>query len=85
MGILLVSGKKRYTNAVMAAIHPAKKKKIPAFIRHSMARKNCATRMVNTNPDATVTLCPADRTSSGKISLGTSQLSGPQDQPKPVE
>ncbi|WVZ50763.1 LOW QUALITY PROTEIN: hypothetical protein U9M48_001988 [Paspalum notatum var. saurae] len=45
---------KRYMNPVIAAIHLAKKKKIHAFIRHSMAR------MVNMKLDATVTLYPAE-------------------------
>ena len=32
----------------------------------------------------TVMLCPADRTSRGNISLGTSQPKGPQDHAKPA-
>lgn len=51
---------------------------------NSMARNDCATTVVNRKFTVTAMLCPADLTSSGKISLGTSHPSGPHDYPNPA-
>ncbi|CAL1388294.1 unnamed protein product [Linum trigynum] len=46
---------------------------------HSIDRKACAITKVNNRFTHTVTLCPADRVSSGKVSLGISHPNGPHD------
>ncbi|BAT07320.1 Os09g0297200 [Oryza sativa Japonica Group] len=79
MGTPLVSGTKSATKAVMAATHPAKKKKSTNLRRQSSGRKACATANVMAMFTATVMLCPAGLTSSGITSLGTSHANGPHD------
>ena len=83
MGIFLVSGNKKYTNAVITITHPPKKKKIPDLKWQSMGRKVWAVIKMKRKLTATVILCPADRISNGKISLGTNHASGPHDHAKP--
>ncbi|CAA6664404.1 unnamed protein product [Spirodela intermedia] len=80
-GTPFVSGRNAATKAVITAIQPAKKRKSPYFIQHSAARKTCACTKQTPRLRAMTIACPAERTSSGKISHGTSQLSGPHDHP----
>jgi hypothetical protein len=49
-----------------------------------MVKKVCDSTNVVAKFTATVMLWPVDRIFIGNISLGTSQLRGPQDQPKPA-
>lgn len=81
MGTPFVSGRKTQTKPVMAAIHAAKKRKIPYLREQSRDKKDWAMAKVKSRFTATVMLCPADLVSSGNISLGTVQPSGPQDHP----
>jgi hypothetical protein len=76
-----VSGRKTATKTVMTVIQPAKKRKMPNLKAQSSARNACAMAKVKSRFTATVMLCPADRVSSGKISLGTVHPSGPHDHP----
>jgi len=69
MGTPLVSGKKRYTNAVMIHIQHEKNKKIPYLKIHKRDRKACAIPNVKRRFTDTVMACPAERVSNGKISL----------------
>jgi hypothetical protein len=62
----------------------AKKRKIPNFKWQSIVRKTWAIMNVKSMLTDTVTLCAADRISNGKISLGTNQPRGPQDQENPA-
>lgn len=64
-------------------IQPAKKKKIPDLMWHSMVRKACAMMNVQIMFMLTAKKNPAVRVSRGKISLGINQPRGPQDQAKP--
>lgn len=66
----------------MMVIKPAKSRKIPNLRAHRSERKDCAIAKVKKRFTATVMLCPAERVSSGKISLGTVHPKGPQDHPK---
>ncbi|CAD5197855.1 unnamed protein product, partial [Musa acuminata subsp. malaccensis] len=67
---------------VMMVIQPAKKRKIPNLREQRRLRKDCAMAKVKKRFTETVMLCPADLVSSGNISLGTVQPSGPHDHPK---
>lgn len=82
IGIPFVSGSKTHTKIVMTVIHPAKKRKIPNLNAQRRERKDCPIMNVKRRFTATVMLCPADRVSSGNISLGTVHPSGPHDHPK---
>ncbi|CAA7395465.1 unnamed protein product [Spirodela intermedia] len=82
MGTFLVSGRKKRTKVDMTTTQPEKNTKMPNLKWHSMERKACAMTKVKSRFTQTVTLCPADRVSSGKVSLGMSHPSGPQDQAK---
>ncbi|GER37090.1 homeobox protein 31 [Striga asiatica] len=84
IGTPFVSGKKKYTKAVMIVIHPAKKRKIPNLNAHKSDRKTCPITKVKKRLTATVILCPADLVSNENISLGTVHPSGPHDHPKAV-
>jgi len=77
MGTPLVSGKKRYTKAVMIQIQPAKNRKIPYLNVYKRDRKTCAIANVKRRFTGTVIACPTERVSSGKISLGTVHPRGP--------
>ena len=81
MGTPLVSGKKRYIKAVMIQIQHEKNKKIPYLKIHNRDRKACAIANVKRRFTDTVMACPAERVSSGKISLGTVHPRGPHDHP----
>ena len=81
MGTPLVSGKKRYTNTVIIQIQLVKNRKIPYLKEHNKARNPCAIENVKRRFTKTVMACPAERVSSGKISLGTVHPRGPQDHP----
>ena len=83
-GIPLVSGTKRATNMVIIAIHPAWKKNTPYLKWQSMVKNVCESVKLIAKFIATLMLCPVGLIFSGKISLGTSQLKGPHDQPKPA-
>jgi len=63
----------------MIKTHPEKNKKIPNLKMHSIERNACAMTNVQSKLTHTAILCPADRVSRGKISLGISQLRGPHD------
>lgn len=63
------------------AIQPAKNRKIPNFKAQRRERKACAMIKVKRRFTATVMLCPAERVSSGNISLGTVHPRGPHDHP----
>ncbi|KAG5612447.1 hypothetical protein H5410_023728 [Solanum commersonii] len=60
----------------------AKKMNNPNFIQHNTFKKTCATANVNNMFMETVTLCAADRTSSGEISLGINHPNGPHENAK---
>ena len=81
MGTPLVSGKKKYTNTVIIQIQHVKNKKIPYLKEHNRAKNPCAIEHVKRRFTKTVMACPAERVSSGKISLGTVHPRGPQDHP----
>lgn len=53
-------------------------------MRHSKVRKAWPIMKVKNMFTDTLMLCPADRISRGKISLGTNQPSGPHDHAKPA-
>jgi len=82
MGIFLVSGTRKIVNNDMTSTQAEKKKKMPNLKWHIMDRKPCAIMNVKSIFINTVTLCPADLASSGKVSLGMSHPSGPQDHAK---
>jgi hypothetical protein len=83
MGMPLVFGRKKITKRVITAIQPRKKTKMPNFIEHNIDRNDCAMRNVKRRFVETVIDWPADRASSGKISVGMSHSNGPQDHAKP--
>ena len=82
IGIFFVSGINKIVNRDIARTQAEKNKKMPNFKRHNMDKKACAMTKVNNMFVNTVTLCPADLVSNGKVSLGMSQPSGPHDQAK---
>ncbi|KAH0467391.1 hypothetical protein IEQ34_004629 [Dendrobium chrysotoxum] len=82
IGTFFVSGKKKSTKMDIMTTQPEKKAKMPYFMWQSMERKACAMTKVKSRLVQTVTLCPADLVSSGNVSLGISQPSGPQDHAK---
>ena len=77
-------GRNTSTKSVMIATQPAKKRKMPYCIVQSMVRKACPRTAVKIKLTETVIAWPVERVSSGWISDGTSQPSGPQDQAKPL-
>jgi len=66
----------------MIRTQPEKNKKIPNLKWHNIERKACAMTKVKSKLTQTVTLCPAERVSNGKVSLGISHPRGPQDHAK---
>lgn len=74
-----VSGKKPAMNTFMTNTKTAKNMNRPYLKRQSKGRKISAMKKVKSMLTETVMLCPADRISKGKISLGTSQPSGPHE------
>jgi hypothetical protein len=60
----------------------AKKKKIPYLKLQSIDRNACAITKVKRRLTQTVTLCPADLVSRGKVSLGINHPRGPHDHAK---
>ena len=83
IGTPLVSGSKKITNTNMIVIHAAKKKKIPARMRHIMDRNACAMMKVKSMFELTAKAYPAVLVSRGKVSLGMSHPSGPHDHANP--
>jgi hypothetical protein len=81
MGTPLVSGKKRYTNTVMIQIQHVNNRNILCSKKHKRDKKPCAIANVKRRFTNTVMACPAERVSSGKISLGTVHPRGPHDHP----
>ena len=84
MGTPLVSGRSLKMNIVIAKTKHAKNMKSPNFMWQSIVVKICAMTKVKIMLTETLTLCAADRTSSGKISLGTNHPKGPQDHANPA-
>lgn len=80
IGTFFVSGSRKKMKIVIMRTNPANSKKSPNFRWQSMVRKACAITNVKAMFTATFMACPADRTSKGQISLGTSHPSGPHDQ-----
>lgn len=84
MGTPLVSGIKKYANRPITTIQPTKKKKIPACMLHSIDKKACAIKNVKNMLQHTANANPEVLVSTGKVSLGISQPSGPHDHANPI-
>jgi len=84
MGTPLVSGRNLLMNVVITTTKHAKKMNNPNFMWQSIAVKICAMAKVKIMFTDTFTLCAAERTSSGNISLGTNHPRGPHDHANPA-
>ena len=82
MGMFFVSGRKKRTKSDMMATQMEKNTNMKDLRWQSIERKTCARMDVKSRFVQTLTLCPAERVSSGKVSLGMSHPSGPHDQAK---